>query len=90
MSFTSDSKVHYYAHAGVEDLTAADHIASHRPYGFYGSQFDTFFFNIINGDDGRNWSTSWIIDDPALYAARMPVTAQRSTPTTPPKRPGQR
>lgn len=90
MSFTSDSKVHYYAHAGVEDLTAADYITSHRPYGFYGAQFDTFFFNIVNRDDGRTWSTSWIIDDPALYVARMPVTAQRSTPSSPQPRSGRR
>jgi hypothetical protein len=90
MSFTPDGRVHYYAHAGVEDLTAKDHLASHRPYGFQCTQFDTFFFNVVNRDDGRSWSTSWIIDDPALYAARMPVTAQRPATPAPQRRPGQR
>jgi hypothetical protein len=31
---------------------------------------NTFFFNIVNNDDGRTWSTKWIIDDPELYVLR--------------------
>ncbi len=69
MSFTPDGQVHYYAHAGVEDLTASDHLASQYPYGFRCVQFETFFFNVVNADNG-NWSTAWIIDDPALYYTR--------------------
>ena len=69
MSFTPDGQVHYYAHAGVEDLTAKDHLSSQYPYGFRCERLDTFFFNIVSGDNG-NWSTPWIIDDPALYYLR--------------------
>ena len=47
-------------------LTAADHVTSQSPYGLRCEQFDTVFFNVVSGDNG-NWSTSWIIDDPAIY-----------------------
>jgi len=67
MSFTPDGRVHYYAHPGVEDLTQADHIASHFSQGVRCQVFNTYFFNVVNRDDGRTWSTPWIIDDPALY-----------------------
>jgi len=67
MSFTPDGRVHYYARPGVEKLTAADHIASTYPYGFRCERFHTFFFNVVNRDDGRTWSTPWIVDDPELY-----------------------
>ncbi len=52
MSFTPDGMVHYYAHAGVEDLTGRDHIGSYYPYGFRCEYFSTFFFDLINRDDG--------------------------------------
>lgn len=68
MSFTPDGSVHYFARQGVEELTAADHIASQFPYGFRCDRFDTFFFDIVNGDNGQ-WSTPWIIDDPTLYVS---------------------
>ena len=67
---TPDGKVHYYASPGVDDLTSEDHIASQYPYGFRCRQFHTFFFNVANRDDGRTWSTSWVIDDPSLYFNR--------------------
>ena len=85
MSFTADGQVHYYAKPGIEDLTAADRVSSQYPYGFTCSQFDTFFFDLISADDGRTWSTSWIIDDPAFYVARRPKMAVR-----PPSRPRNR
>lgn len=66
MSFSPDGQIHYYGHPGVEDLTAKDHLSSQFPYGFRALQMDSFFFNIVSGDNG-NWSTPWIIDDPALY-----------------------
>jgi len=25
------------------------------------------FFNIVNMDDGRSWSTEWIVDDPEIF-----------------------
>jgi hypothetical protein len=70
MSFTSDGKVHYYAHAGVADLTAEDYLASHYCYGFRCQRLDTYFFDVISPDDGKTWSTRWIIDDPMVYVAR--------------------
>jgi hypothetical protein len=69
MSFTPDGRVHYFARPGVEDLTAEDHITSQNPYGFQCERLDTFFFNVVSGDNG-NWSTPWIIDDPMLYYTR--------------------
>lgn len=76
MSVTADGQVHYYASPGIDDLTPEDHISSQFPYGFRGLHFETFFFDLIGGDNGRTWSTSWIIDDPSLYLARQP----RATP----------
>jgi hypothetical protein len=70
MSFTPDGAVHYYARPGVDDLTAADHITSQYPYGYRAEYFNTIFFNVANHDDGRSWSTEWIIDDPQLYLQR--------------------
>jgi hypothetical protein len=82
MSFTADGQVHYYASPGIDDLTAEDHIASQFPYGFRCQRFETFFFNIIAADDGRTWSTPWVIDDPSLYLARQPkVAAKPKSPT---------
>lgn len=67
MSCTADGQVHYYASPGVDELSAADHIASQYPYGYRAEQFRTLFFNVCNRDDGRTWSTPWIIDDPSIY-----------------------
>jgi hypothetical protein len=69
MSFSPDGQVHYFAHPGVEDLTSADHLSSQAPYSFRCERLDTFFFNVVSGDNG-NWSTPWIIDDPMLYYTR--------------------
>lgn len=70
MSVTPDGKVHYYAKPGTDDLTEEDRIASEMPYSYRCEHFKTFFFNVCNGDDGRTWSTPWIIDDARLYVAR--------------------
>jgi hypothetical protein len=77
MSFTPDGRIHYFASPGVDDLTAEDHIASHHAYGIRCQQFDTFFFNVCSADNGRTWSTPWVIDDPTLYALRVPQTTAR-------------
>jgi hypothetical protein len=69
MSFSPDGQVHYFAHAGVADLTDRDHLASEMPYGMKCLQLSTFFFDVINGDDG-NWSTPWIVDDAMVYVLR--------------------
>ena len=67
MSFTPDGSTHFYASPGVDPLTEKDHIVTTRPYGHTAQQLNTFFFNIVSQDDGRTWSTPWIVDDPALY-----------------------
>jgi len=72
MSFTSDGQVHYYAHAGVEDLTADDYLMSSFPYGSRCQQFNNFFFNVANWDNGRTWSTPWVIDDPKVFVIPPP------------------
>lgn len=78
MSITPDGYVHYYASPGVDDLTADDHLASHRPYGFVCQKFESYYFDVFNLNDGRTWSTPWIIDDPQLFVSRLPQTAAGS------------
>jgi hypothetical protein len=67
MSYTPDGMVHYYASPGVDELTAADYLTSQYPYGFQARQFRTYFFDVCNRNDGRSWSTPFVIDDPKLY-----------------------
>ncbi|MCA9204742.1 MAG: hypothetical protein KDA59_16930 [Planctomycetales bacterium] len=70
LSVTPDGAVHYYAKPGLDDLTPDDHITSQYPYGYRAEGFKAFFFNVCNGDDGRTWSTPWIVDDTFVYVAR--------------------
>lgn len=67
MSFTPDGQIHYYASPGVDDLTSKDYLASYFPYNDRCVSFNNFFFNVANMDNGRSWSTSWIIDDPQVF-----------------------
>ena len=67
MSMTGDGQIHYYAKPGVEDLTAADHLTSQFPYSYNAERFRTFFFDVCNRDDGKSWSTPFVIDDSRLY-----------------------
>lgn len=67
ISFSPDGAVHYYAKPGIEDLTENDRIASNFPYGYRAERFKTFFFNVCNGDDGRTWSTPFVVDDAFVY-----------------------
>jgi hypothetical protein len=67
MSVTPDGSVHYYAHEGVDKLTRKDHLYSGRPYGYSALQVNTFFFNVVNQDDGHTWSTRFIVDDTEVY-----------------------
>lgn len=67
MSFTPDGQIHYYARAGVEDLTADDYLTSTFPYNYRCLAFDNFFFNVANWDNGQSWSTPWVIDDPKVF-----------------------
>jgi hypothetical protein len=73
MSFSPDGMVHYYASPGVEDLTAEDYITSQYPYSFTARDFRTYFFDVCNLNNGRNWSTPFVIDDPKLFV----VNSQR-------------
>lgn len=70
MSFTPDGRVHYYASPGVDRLRPSDRIGSYKPYGYTCEQFNTIFFNVLSRDNGRTWSTNWVIDDPAVYSLR--------------------
>jgi len=67
MSFTADGQVHFYASEGVDDLTVDDHLYSSFPYGSQCTHFDNFFFNVANWDNGKTWSTPWVVDDPEMY-----------------------
>ncbi len=67
MSFTSDGMVHYYAKPGVEDLTEADHLTSQFPYSYRAEKMQNMFYNICNRNDGKSWSTPFVIDDPQLF-----------------------
>ncbi len=69
MSFTPDGLVHYFAKPGVEELTEEDYLATAMPYGYRCESFRTFFYNSVNMDNGRSWSTAFIIDDPKVYVA---------------------
>jgi hypothetical protein len=83
MTITPDGKVHYYGHEGVANLTPKDHLYSNFPYGYKCLQTSTFFFNVVNQDDGRTWSTRWIVDDPKVYVATRPYTPPAQTAQVP-------
>ena len=70
MSITPDGMVHYYASPGVDELTEDDYITSQFPYDYRCERFRTFFYNICSADDGRRWSTAFIVDDPKVYVLR--------------------
>jgi hypothetical protein len=70
MSFTPDGRVHYFARPDVKNLKPENRIASQTCYGLRMQSFKTFFFNVCSADDGKTWSTAWIVDDPTVYVAR--------------------
>ncbi len=81
MTFTSDGQVHYFGRAGINDLTEEDHLASYFPYTYRAYAMETIFYNVITMDNGRTWSTPWVVDDPAIYIA-TPVNRNRvATPS---------
>jgi hypothetical protein len=81
MSVSPDGRCHFYARAGIEDLTREDHLASYYCYGYQCKRLDLFFFNVVSFDNQRTWSTPWIIDDPTLFCRRelaaMPKRTKR-------------
>ena len=36
-------------------------------------------YNVVNGDDGQNWTTAWIVDDPKVYIGESPRTARTAS-----------
>lgn len=80
MSVGSDGRIHYFAKQGIEDLTMADLLTSQFPYGYQAERLNSFFFNICNRNDGRTWSTPFVIDDPEVYvvhSARVDQLVER-------------
>ena len=67
MTMTGDGQIHYFAKPGVEDLTMEDHLTSQLPYGYRAERLNSFFFNICNRNNGRTWSTPFVIDDPEVF-----------------------
>jgi hypothetical protein len=80
LSFSPDGMVHYFASSGVDELTMDDHITSQYPYGYRTEVLKTFFYNVCTRDDGKTWSTPWVIDDPKVYFVKRQV-ATTKTPT---------
>jgi hypothetical protein len=70
MSVTPDGMVHYYASPGIDELNEDDYITSQFPYDYRAERFRTFFYNVCSGDDGKTWSTSFVVDDPKVYLVR--------------------
>lgn len=70
MSVTPDGMVHYYAAPGVDDLTADAYITSQFPYSYRAERFRTFFYNVCSADNGKQWSTTFIVDDPKVFVSR--------------------
>ncbi len=61
MSVSPDARCHYFASPGVDELTARDHIYSLAAVRIL-ARLNTIFFNVCSADNGRTWSTPWIID----------------------------
>lgn len=77
MSVTPDGQCHFFLRDGIDDLTEDDCVGSYWCYGYRAHSFQTFFYNVINIDDGRNISSPWIIDNAYLYAATPPASKVR-------------
>jgi hypothetical protein len=77
ISHTPDGAVHFFLRKDIEDLTKEDCVGSYFCYGYRAHTFQTFFFNVINMDDGRSTSTPWVVDDAFLYAATPPANKIR-------------
>lgn len=76
-SFTPDGKQHFFAKPGLDDLTLDDWIGSEFSYGYRCEGLKTFFYNVCSRDDGRTWSTPWVVDDPKVYFVKLPVLARQ-------------
>lgn len=79
MSFTPDGKVHFYMGKGARKLTSRDYITSSWPYGYKAQSVSTYFYNIVTPDNGKTWSTPWIVDDSGMYYASGQQAARDTT-----------
>jgi len=70
MSVTPDGMIHYYASPGIDPLKPEDHLTSQYPYSFRAYQFRTFFFDVCNRNDGKTWSTPFVIDNAELHVVK--------------------
>jgi hypothetical protein len=70
MTCTPDGQIHFYIREGIEDLRPEDRVGSYWPYSYRCQQVQTFFYDVCNLDNGKEWSTSWIVDDPAVYVLK--------------------
>lgn len=81
MSVTPDGMVHYYASPGVDDLTEDDYITSQFPYDYRAERFRTFFYNVCSANDGKRWSTAFVVDDPKVFILK-PASKIATKPST--------
>jgi hypothetical protein len=86
MSVTPDGMVHYYAAPGVDELTEDAYITSQFPYNYRAERLRTFFYNVCSADNGQQWSTSFIVDDPKVYLLRGNQGSQMATGPANPRR----
>lgn len=86
LAVSSNGAIHFYARPGVEDLTPNDYITSQYPYGYRAERFRAAFFNVINADNGRDWSTSWVVDDTYVYLGTGPSQLARAPQAPQPNR----
>lgn len=81
ISVSSNGAVHYYAHPGIDDLTPDDYITTQYPYNYRAETFRSAFFNIVNNDNGRSWTSPLIVDDTYVYLGNYPTQVARRTTT---------
>ena len=70
MTLSPDGRVSYYATKGTGPLKHSDLITTTMPYGEPNLQMNTLFFNVMSADNGRTWSTEWIVDDVEVFFVR--------------------
>ncbi len=86
MSVTPDGMIHYYAAPGVDDLTEDAYITSQFPYNYRAERLRTFFYNVCSADNGKQWSTTFIVDDPKVYLLRGANGSQMASGAQPARR----
>jgi hypothetical protein len=72
IAVSANGAVHYYARPGVEDVTSEDYITTQYPYNYKAETFRSAFFNVVNADNGKSWTTTWIVDDTYVFLGTSP------------------